>query len=277
MTTVTRNLAAFKVAGGQVLGFAAAACAKIGRSAMSCTSGFRAGRERATVERQAADDGPALRRLRGRRGRAGASADAGDDRYHPGRRLPVLRERTVGRARRERVRPGNVHHDPGGRRGHDHAEALAAGTVRRNGIGRIERDDIPVDDAPELTSTAVGYGAWARYVAFDATIQETETSVGRIAAATASVGGIGNRSNPVGGSAEWSGAMVGLDYRDIAEQRFVQGDARVTADFADMDLDVALTGIAGVESGRFFGPDHEEVGGVFDRDGILGAFGAGRG
>ena len=184
-----------------------------------------------------------------------------------------------------------------------HAEAPAAGTVRRNGIGigRIERDDIAVDDAPELTSSAVGYGAWARYVAFDATIQETETSIGRITAATASVGGIGNRSNPVGGSAEWSGAMVGLDYRDIAEQRFVQGDARVTADFADMDLDVALTGIAGLEfgdayddmtweglamrdgafetptlSGRFFGPDHEEVGGVFDRDGILGAFGATR-
>ena len=184
-----------------------------------------------------------------------------------------------------------------------HAAAPAAGTVRRNGIGidRIERDDIPVDDAPELTSAAVGYGAWARYVAFDATIQETESSVGRIAAATASVGGIGNRSNPVGGSAEWSGAMVGLDYRDIAQQRFVQGDARVMADFADMDLDIALTGIAGVESGdayddmtregvamrdgafetptlsgRFFGPDHEEVGGVFDRDDIVGAFGAGR-
>lgn len=95
--------------------------------------------------------------------------------------------------------------------------------------------------------------------------------------------------------------MVGLDHRDIAQQRFVQGDARVTADFADMDLDVALTGIAGMESGdayddmtwegvamrdgafetptlsgRFFGPDHEEVGGVFDRDGIVGAFGATR-
>ena len=95
--------------------------------------------------------------------------------------------------------------------------------------------------------------------------------------------------------------MVGLDHRDIAQQRFVRGDARVTADFADMDLDVALTGIAGVESGdtyddmtwegvamrdgafetpalsgRFFGPGHEEVGGVFDRDGIVGAFGARR-
>ena len=87
----------------------------------------------------------------------------------------------------------------------------------------------------------------------------------------------------------------------IAEWRFVQGDARVTVSFADMDLDVALTGIASVESGdsyddmtwegiamrdgafeastlsgRFFGPGHEEVGGVFDRDGIVGAFGAGR-
>ena len=95
--------------------------------------------------------------------------------------------------------------------------------------------------------------------------------------------------------------MVGLDYRDIAERRFVQGDARVTVSFSDMDLDVALTGIASVQSadpyddmtwaglamrdgafgsatlsGRFFGPGHEEVGGVFDRNGIVGAFGAGR-
>ena len=115
------------------------------------------------------------------------------------------------------------------------------------------------------------------------------------------MGGIGNRNNPAEGTAEWTGAMVGLDYRDFAERRFVQGDAHVRVRFAEMVLDVALTGIANVVSGEsrddltwegvavrdgafrtptlsgsFFGPGHEEVGGVFDRNSIVGAFGAAR-
>ena len=28
--------------------------------------------------------------------------------------------------------------------------------------------------------------------------------------------------------------------------------------------------------GRFYGPNHEEVGGIFERDHIIGAFGGGR-
>ena len=37
------------------------------------------------------------------------------------------------------------------------------------------------------------------------------------------------------------------------------------------------TGAAGDSiSGRFYGPDHEEVGGVFERNRIVGAFGAAR-
>lgn len=184
-----------------------------------------------------------------------------------------------------------------------HGDAPAAGTIRRNGVGiaRIERDGIPVEGFPELAATAVGYGAWADYVAFDVTIQEIEAPGRLVHSVAASVGGIGNRNNPAEGTAEWTGAMVGLDYRDFAERRFVQGDAHVRVRFAEMVLDVALTGIANVGSGEsrddltwegvavrdgafrtptlsgsFFGPGHKEVGGVFDRNSIVGAFGAAR-
>ena len=79
------------------------------------------------------------------------------------------------------------------------------------------------------------------------------------------------------------------------------GDARLTVDFDTRDVDVAFTGIAergagraivpmrseglamadgavrgtGIE-GRFYGSAHQEAGGVFDHNSILGAFGARR-
>ena len=112
-------------------------------------------------------------------------------------------------------------------------------------------------------------------------------------------------SNPVRGSATWSGVMVGVD---TADSRFnsVRGDADLTiADFADPKLDVAFTNIRNVDAGRrwanmtwgdvpmtsggfatgsdrdsiqgkFYGPNHEEAGGVFERDQVIGAFGAKR-
>ncbi|MCY4488459.1 MAG: hypothetical protein OXF11_15295 [Deltaproteobacteria bacterium] len=61
--------------------------------------------------------------------------------------------------------------------------------------------------------------------------------------------------------------MVGLDYGNMAEQRFVQGDARVTVDFADMHLGVALTGIADVESGETY--DDMTWEGIAMRDGTF--------
>lgn len=98
------------------------------------------------------------------------------------------------------------------------------------------------------------------------------------------------------GSAIWSGKMVGLD----ANNRVVRGEAAITfTDFGDPRVDVRLEprlhpdmewyGLP-VQSGRFsnerttsdyirgefYGPNAEEVGGVFERNRIIGAFGAGR-
>ena len=98
-----------------------------------------------------------------------------------------------------------------------HADPSAAGIIQRHGvnIARVERDDIRDEEFPELTGTAYGYGAWARYVAFDATIVAVELPSGLFNLVSASVGGIGSQSNPVEGTGEWSGAMVAIDYRDI--------------------------------------------------------------
>ena len=125
--------------------------------------------------------------------------------------------------------------------------------------------------------------------------------------------GVESGSNPVFGSATWTGAMVGRT-RGAANHEepgvTVVGDSRLTFDFAANELDVALTGIRtengqsyadltwenvptmngrftgtnyyqdgsieGSISGRFYGPNHEEIGGLVSSDDLMGAFGARR-
>lgn len=119
----------------------------------------------------------------------------------------------------------------------------------------------------------------------------------------------GENPGAADGSARWEGLMIGRDMRASASRgQVVLGDADVTVDFAAtaLTVDVEFTGIVNVEtddahddmawsgmavdegafghhdavddtiSGRFFGPDEEEVGGVFERNGIAGAFGGRR-
>ena len=83
------------------------------------------------------------------------------------------------------------------------------------------------------------------------------------------------------------------------------GDATLTFDLSQSDIDVTFTNIRDIDSGRphgpiiwqnipvrsgsfatgfignsidgrFYGPNHEEVGGIFERNQIAGAFGAKR-
>ena len=148
-----------------------------------------------------------------------------------------------------------------------------------------------------------GFGAWGKFVAFDigiANVFPEDRDPYQYTEAT--LGGVGNRTNPSpAGGASWSGVMLGMDYADSHAQQFVQSDARVTVDFEQSEVDVAFTGIIRIDGtstypditwtalpmrdgrfaspsidGRFFGGKHQEAGGVFDRDNILGAFGAAR-
>ena len=109
--------------------------------------------------------------------------------------------------------------------------------------------------------------------------------------------GQGSGSNPVSGGVSWTGAMTGVRFGDAGLGAEVSGDAAMAVDLEGVSLDLAFTGIAELESGdgvgdigwrgvpmeegsfrdegldgRFYGPAHEEAGGVFERDGIAGAF-----
>ncbi len=157
------------------------------------------------------------------------------------------------------------------------------------------------------------YGGWLEHSLFGTRLTRFTDEAGpsRGASVVSSYSlGISTGVNPdaVEGSARWEGLMLGRDTRASAGRgQAVRGDADVTVDFAatGMTADVAFTGIVNIDtgdlendmawrgmaveeggfarrnapgdtvSGRFYGPNEEEVGGVFERDGIAGAF-AGR-
>lgn len=107
-------------------------------------------------------------------------------------------------------------------------------------------------------------------------------------------------TNPVSGSATWTGLMAGVKYDNAGFGPEVLGDADMLVDFAAATLDLAFTNIVeqaseapaadaivwqdvpmkngafstsdGHLEGNFYGPNHEEAGGAFDRDGIAGVF-----
>ena len=122
-----------------------------------------------------------------------------------------------------------------------------------------------------------------------------------------SVGAAAGTNPTAGGAATWTGVMVGGDVGTTAARgHHVQGDAEITiADLADPTVSVAFTNIFDLNArsqladitwsdipvtngafetgpdgnsieGKFYGPNHEEVGGIFESNEILGAFGATR-
>ncbi len=111
------------------------------------------------------------------------------------------------------------------------------------------------------------------------------------------------------GSARWEGLMLGREMRASDNRgQVIRGDADVTVDFGadSMTANVEFTDIVNIEtgdlqndmawhgmaldeggfartdapddtiSGQFYGPNEEEVGGVFEQGGIAGAFGGRR-
>ena len=161
----------------------------------------------------------------------------------------------------------------------------------RNGV-RIGR--VAVSDSGLRFDT---FGLWGKYHAGTAAVGSGHIQgVGLQFAFPISMG-IGSGSNPVSGSAAWTGAMVGVKVSGSRLGEEVTGDAAMTADLGAASLDLAFTNIAGRSGarssdiswqgismrngeisgtgglkGRFYGPNHEEAGGVFERSGIAGAF-----
>ena len=141
-----------------------------------------------------------------------------------------------------------------------------------------------------------GYGAWGEHQAFMVFGAAAEG----ITLFGAASGGMFSESNPVGegeGTATWKGAMIGE-----SGDKFLSGNSTLVYDFSAATVDVRMSGIRDWNTpqtypdmvwngldvrngaftdvttirGSFYGPNHEEAGGVFDRGAITGAFGAKR-
>ena len=162
----------------------------------------------------------------------------------------------------------------------------------RNGV-RIGRVAV-TDDGLRFDT----YGIWGNYNAATTAVGSGRLQgIGLNFAFPVSMG-VGSGSNPVSGNATWTGAMVGVKVGGSSLGAEVTGDAEMTANLAASSLDLAFTGIAergsgttspeirwqgismrngsfsgsGRLQGRFYGSNHEEAGGVFERSGIAGAF-----
>ena len=170
--------------------------------------------------------------------------------------------------------------------------------MTRNGIGvNIGQGygDLPEDRGP---GSYIVYGGWLDHGFFYA---ESEFRQDRLFAYGIAIGRA-TGSTPVEGSATWQGVMVG---GDGTTQEIIQGDATLTADFTEANVDVAFTNIhdahrgmpqpditfadvpmsgAGFASrtdaerveGVFYGQEHAEAGGIWQRGSMGGAFGVKR-
>lgn len=145
-----------------------------------------------------------------------------------------------------------------------------------------------------------GMGGWMKYSTFSSDRSTFSTGVRWAGSASA---GQHSGANPMSGSATWTGAMTGWD--KLSDEDPLIGDATLSFDMARQVLDLAFTSIFTRDNGRkyddmhwsnvpvvdghfsqgtgqdslsgyFYGPNQEEVSGIFERRHIVGAFGANR-
>ena len=154
--------------------------------------------------------------------------------------------------------------------------------------------DIPGQDFPGLGAVSNAFSGWGDWGAFVISHVRTPGLGSHIPLANSV--GFAPYENPVAGAATWTGIVGAHTYTGTQ----VAGNADLTVDFAGMGLDVAFTGMrdgtgktyddlnwrnlaivsggfaldAPGESieGRFYGPNHEEAGGIFERGGMVGGF-----
>ena len=177
----------------------------------------------------------------------------------------------------------------------------------RRGVSLVRQERSGTDRGYEA------YGGWLEHSLFGTRLtlftEEAGPSRGASIVSSYSLGFSTGENPDVEGSARWEGLILGRDLRASAGRgQVIRGDADVTVEFgaATITADVAFTDIVNIEtgaaqndmawrgmvvedgsfarrnapgdtvSGRFYGPGEEEVGGVFERDGIAGAFGGRR-
>ena len=168
------------------------------------------------------------------------------------------------------------------------------------------RSQVTAPSRPDLTLEEIGLGAWLDYSGFAVSagaVFDGPRDEGYLAALVSqiSVGeASGRRPQGVSGTATWEGSMVAADteYRNA-----IIGTSTVQVDLSRMDADVRMTNVWDIDArtrlssfgwtdlpiqangtfgngqtvmGSFYGPNHEEVGGIFTTSTLIGAFGAKR-
>ena len=182
--------------------------------------------------------------------------------------------------------------------------------AERRGVSlfRASGPYVDEDDAPYEDEWFIDFGGWLDHSYFLA-LADFHRPGGRLNGDVLGLSlGQATGTNPLSGAATWSGVMLGRDVSASATRgNEIQGNADLTiGNFAVPRLNVAFTNISDVDTGRrradmtwddvpltgggfstgpdgnsvqgqFYGPNHEEVGGTFERDRVIGAFGAARG
>lgn len=170
----------------------------------------------------------------------------------------------------------------------------------------IETSEDPTGFAGETPDSGGDFwGGWLEYQVFGAVLAtgtDPDSGLGLKLGIAISLGDAAG-SVPGTGTATWNGAMAGVD---TEEWEAVEGHASIRlSNFPNPEVDARFTQIAEVDGGSpredmswlgipvtqegfktgtsgdsiqgtFYGPDHEEVGGVFEKSRIVGAFGARR-
>ncbi len=189
------------------------------------------------------------------------------------------------------------------------------GVFRERSHQREETDEYKI----EVDTDILSYEGWMQYSKFAAEINiithglveagpYRRVLTGQRYGVGVSIGQLSG-TNPVDGNATWEGVMIGGRIGETADFGDpLRGDATLTYDFGNADMDVAFTNIRSIRAvevpatypnmtwqnlpvrdgrfgggfddptieGRFYGPNHEEVGGIFQRNRIVGAFGGKR-
>jgi len=152
------------------------------------------------------------------------------------------------------------------------------------------------------------YGTWMTHGAFavETAVEVTEGDTTVVGRGTSAYGErTGTRPTA---SAEWRGVMVGTPRQEGNRDNILQGDARLVYSMAGQNIDATFDNIVNLDrqashsvttvqftdvpvdrdgtygqgttgnriEGAFYGPNHVETGGVFERNGIIAAYGAKR-
>lgn len=180
--------------------------------------------------------------------------------------------------------------------------------MRLNGVRLFQgRGQAKHADYPNASIDAVSLGGWMDYNAFGGTVTAvyegpqlegyTVAFIEHVSAGAAT----GQAPISTSGTATWRGSMVGAD---LEFRHALVGTSTVTLDLSSLRADVAMSNIIDVDArtrlsdiswlsvpvrsdgtlvdarntlqASFYGPNHEEVGGIFTTSTIKGAFGAER-